>query len=275
VVFLVVHSVDNGSKIDFFHDICNANFGCERFIGLMQGLFDEICVHSVEQSLYSKGMSLLFRTIENRKKLIARLSKWVILGLLFLLARWIMPDIQAYFFLIWNLFLATMPLFLSSLLKTAVKENRSKYVLWMLGVLWLLFFPNAPYVLTDFVHFNNSNAQYMVLDFITLGYFSILSFLLGIISLLDVSEVLSKWMSKALVNLSVVSICLLAGIGIYLGRDLRFNSWDVFVRPYEIVRDSVRRLAYIEYDLITWTAASFISLLMIGCYFFGKRLRRI
>jgi uncharacterized membrane protein len=226
-------------------------------------------------NVYSKDMSLLIKTIKNRGKLISQLSKFAILGLMFLLIRWLIPGIQAYFFLIWNLFLATISLILSSLLKTAVEENRSKYVLWVLGVLWLLFFPNAPYVLTDFVHLNNSDTHYIILDSITLGYFSILSFVLGIISLLDVSEVLSKLMPKALVNLSVVSICLLSGIGIYLGRDLRFNSWDVFVRPHEIVRDSVRRLAYIEYDLITWTAASFISLLMIGCYFFGKRLRKI
>lgn len=144
---------------------------------------------------------------------------------------------KTYFdFLVWNLFLAWIPLVLSSLLVLIYKYSRAKLiVLVVLGIPWLLFFPNSPYVITDLIHLtikkdlyvNNGNFSFSYwVDFIVINLFSWTSLLLGAISTYHMQYTVMRLYNK-IISWCFVSIAsLAAGYGILLGREYRLNSWE-------------------------------------------------
>ena len=147
-----------------------------------------------------------------------------------------------YAFLVWNLFLAAIPLVWSRLL---CRESRA-WRFWAFAVAWLLFFPNAPYVLTDFVHLHakahpNVPAWF---DVGLLANFGILALAFGLVSLRQVHGALERRVGTVAAALIVSACTLLAGFGIYLGRFLRWNSWDVLARPWALAADIADRFLH-------------------------------
>jgi uncharacterized membrane protein len=142
-----------------------------------------------------------------------------------------------YGYLVWNLTLAWIPLLLAALLVVAYTRRRPAIELLAVGAAWLLFLPNAPYVLTDFIHLGSEHRQF---DAILLTSFAFTALALGFASLLLVQLVVTRAGGAALGWLVALASLLAASVGIYLGRVLRLNSWDVVQRPgrlAEIVRD--------------------------------------
>jgi len=142
-----------------------------------------------------------------------------------------------YGFLVWNLALAWIPLVLAVLLAAAYSQRRSAVELIVLAAAWLVFLPNAPYVLTDFIHLGSEHRQF---DAILLASFAFTSLALGFSSLLLVQLVVTRAAGAAIGWLVALSSLLAASVGIYLGRIVRLNSWDVVQRPAllaQIVRD--------------------------------------
>jgi len=138
---------------------------------------------------------------------------------------------NAYFaFLLWNLFLAWLPYVFAR--KFSVEENHLKRML--LGFAWLLFFPNAPYIITDFVHLRNDQNLLFWFDLVMLFSFSLTGLVLGLASLRRIHERLSEKLSFVRSWVLVSGLIFLSGFGIYLGRELRFNSWDVVTAPVEL-----------------------------------------
>lgn len=142
-----------------------------------------------------------------------------------------MPEKKAYLFLIWNLFLAAIPYGLS--LKGRHKRRSDWQSLSRLG-LWLLFFPNAPYIITDLVHLNHSEGfdWYDTILILSAGIaglkfaFDSLEIMVG-----DLGErfpQIPAWTWRSL-------FLSLSALGVYLGRYLRFNSWDILSQPLSIV----------------------------------------
>lgn len=139
-------------------------------------------------------------------------------------------------FLIWNLFLAVIPFLLTSYLKTRnLLENKFKNGLIIL--IWLLFLPNSFYIITDFVHLSLSNSYTFWYDLVLISSYSSLGFLLGIISLQDFENSLSYKFNTSICSLLIFGISILSGFGIYLGRILRYNSWDILKNPIELFTD--------------------------------------
>ena len=161
-------------------------------------------------------------------------SNLVLLGLLsitlMLLRVKITKDIYL-LFLIWNLFLGYIPFFLSSEIKNTV-PGTYKFYLLILG--WLLFLPNSFYLLTDFVHLHhNSDLQYLF-DALLLACFSIAGFYAGISSMLHIHGLLEMKYSSQKCRRLIVILCYLVSFGVYLGRILRFNSWDILSKPIDL-----------------------------------------
>jgi len=98
-------------------------------------------------------------------------------------------------------------------------------------VLWLLFFPNAPYMLTDFIHLQSSPTAPLWYDALMLSAFAWTGLLLGFASLYLMQMVWRRAAGSVLSWLGVVAALGLASFGVYLGRFVRFNSWDALVRP--------------------------------------------
>jgi len=144
-----------------------------------------------------------------------------------------------YGYLVWNLTLAWIPLVLAITLAVAYARRRPVVELLAVGAVWLLFLPNAPYVLTDFIHLGAEHQQF---DAILLASFAFTSLALGFASLLLVQLVVTRAAGAAIGWLVALSSLFAASVGIYLGRILRLNSWDVVQRPGRLAQIGRDRL---------------------------------
>ena len=145
----------------------------------------------------------------------------------------------AFEFILWNLFLAWLPM-LSALLASSIYRRRS-YLTWPVilacALAWLLFFPNAPYAITDLTHLRVRGDAPFWYDLILVASYAWTACFLGLGSLL----LMQQLVRQALGGMAswVFSVCVvgLSGFGIYLGRFLGWNSWDVFSRPKGLFGD--------------------------------------
>jgi uncharacterized membrane protein len=136
---------------------------------------------------------------------------------------------RGYPYLVWNLTLAWIPLVLAILLLVSYKRRHSAVEMIAVGAAWLLFLPNAPYLLTDFIHLGDAHRLY---DTILIGSFAFTGLALGFASLLLVQLVVTRVAGAMFGWSTAIGALFFSSIGIYLGRVLRFNSWDAIQRPH-------------------------------------------
>jgi uncharacterized membrane protein len=140
----------------------------------------------------------------------------------------------SYIFLVWNLFLAWLP-FIFALVVVAFR--RSQFMLGTFGLLWLLFFPNTTYLVTDLIHLRPTVVIPIWYDAILLFSFALTGLMLGLLSLYFVHAVVESHFGAMVGWLFVVTTAVLGGVGVYIGRFLRWNSWDVFANPITLLND--------------------------------------
>jgi uncharacterized membrane protein len=134
-------------------------------------------------------------------------------------------------FLVWNLILAWVPLILALVVYDGYR--RSGTLLWLSPALalWLIFLPNAPYIVTDFVHLSASSRAPLWFDGVELSAFAWTGMLLGFVSLYLVHAVLRHRVGAPGAWCAVLCVLALASAGVYLGRVKRWNSWDLLTQP--------------------------------------------
>jgi len=137
-------------------------------------------------------------------------------------------------FLVWNLFLAWIPLVLAALIyRIAVRRgDPARLIVVPVALVWLLFFPNAPYIVTDFVHlgqFHDNVPGWF--DVMLIAWYAWTGLLLGVVSLRLMQEIAARAAGNIAGWLLVVLVTAAGSVGIYFGRFLRWNSWDVFQAP--------------------------------------------
>jgi uncharacterized membrane protein len=137
----------------------------------------------------------------------------------------------------WNLFLAFIPWAVSSIIVLNPVLARRKLILIILLAIWLAFFPNAPYILTDLFHLRENTSVPVWFDFILIFSFAWTGLMFGFISLMEIEVILGKFMKKWVVNIAVAFLLFFGSYGIYLGRFLRWNSWDIVQEPKELAKD--------------------------------------
>lgn len=153
-------------------------------------------------------------------------------GILLYLFRTLYSGSNYYGFLVWNLFLAFIPLCLSYLMT----KNRGRRILMaVMGPLWILFLPNAPYIITDFIHLAKDPPVPMWFDIILIMVFAWNGLVIWVVSVLQVTAIIRSQIKNKYHKISVHLIILLSSIGVYLGRYGRWNSWDVFTDPLAII----------------------------------------
>lgn len=142
--------------------------------------------------------------------------------------------------IIWNLFLAFIPLALSFWLFR--RKTNSRSFLWWIGlIVFIAFLPNAPYLLTDIIHLIRatrtvSSIWVIILIFIPLHLFAILSgFEAYVVSLINQGHYLKRQGAGKFVVWAELIIHALSAIGVYLGRFRRFNSWDLVTEPDNVL----------------------------------------
>lgn len=164
-------------------------------------------------------------------------------------------------FLAWNLILSVVPLCISLYL---ISREQSKLKIAIGSLVWLLFLPNAPYILTDFLHFRKINLTMPAwFDLLLLASYSISGLLFGLLSMQQMHAVWKKAFGK-LSDVLIPASAILSGFGIYLGRYQRYNSWNVLSDPIRILRDSATLLT--ELRTIGFTLG-YGSLLLLVYYF--------
>jgi uncharacterized membrane protein len=144
-----------------------------------------------------------------------------------------------YLFFCWNLFLAWVPLGLSLLL---ARLAPGRVLTAVLGVAWLAFFPNAPYLVTDLVHLRAREPVPLWFDALLVFAFALTGLGLAFLSLVQVHRLVERRLGAARGWLFVALVAALTGLGIYLGRFLRWNSWDLLTRPAELAAEVARWL---------------------------------
>lgn len=162
------------------------------------------------------------------------LMSWCVMQLLF---RFVRSDSLAFGFLLWNLFLASIPAVAAWLLTVAAARQsaRAVHVVWF--AIWLVFLPNAPYILTDFTHLHARPPIPMWYDVALLVSCSSTGLLLGYSSLADVHAIVARRFSASVGWVLAIVVLFLSAFGIYLGRFLRWNSWDALTNPAQLVVD--------------------------------------
>jgi uncharacterized membrane protein len=167
-----------------------------------------------------------------------------ILAVFLFAARVMRSGSTTYLNLPWNLFLAWIP-YVAAL--WAVHLHRARpgrwWVLLIPGALWLAFFPNAPYILTDFWHLAHRPPVPVWYDIGLLSLFALTGLFLGILSLRMMQCLMEHYLGRLLGWGFVLVSLVLCGLGIYLGRFLRWNSWDLLLNPHGVLADIAVRLA--------------------------------
>jgi uncharacterized membrane protein len=156
-------------------------------------------------------------------------------SVLLVAARIIWTGRLGYSFLVWNLFLAWLPMMFALLAceKYQSTSGRDWRFLGLAGA-WLLFFPNAPYIFTDLIHLTTRYYPQFWVDLSLILLCALTGLVLGFVSLYLMQSVVERMLGRAASWLFIAAVAALSGFGIYLGRFLRFNSWDVLFRPRQV-----------------------------------------
>jgi uncharacterized membrane protein len=205
-------------------------------------------------------MIFIFKLFNTNRKINSILLLFTVYCLVLLIVRVKLTHSIYHFFLVWNLFLAFIPYFFISYLKTKIFLQRSKIKTLLLLFLWLLFLPNSFYLLTDLIHLSQSNDHLIWFDLVVFSSYALIGFTIGIVSLLEFENIIKNYTSSLITQLIIPIICFLSGVGIYLGRVLRYNSWDIMSNPIELIKDIVTSLLSTHSLLFSFYFGAYIYL---------------
>lgn len=154
---------------------------------------------------------------------------FLVLAVILNIARIFLFGNTSFIYILWNVFLASIPFLISSILSLYTNKDNLIKPFFIIGfILWFLFLPNAPYVITDFIHLGRIRAVPVMYDIFVLFSSAYVSLLMGLYSIAHMEKMMLLKFSKRITNILIFIIILFASFGVYLGRFLRFNSWDFF-----------------------------------------------
>lgn len=189
------------------------------------------------------------------------------------LFRYYISETKVFLFLNWNLFLAWIPFFISSFL--VIFKIRSKLSLVVAITVWILFFPNSPYILTDLFHLRNRNSIPIWYDLVVILSYAWTGLFCGFVSLLDIEKLLSDYCRRSVINIMTISFLFITSFGVYLGRFLRWNSWDILSNPFGLFNDILLRIVYPANHIQTWGVTVFMGVMLNFMYFMMKSVRNL
>jgi uncharacterized membrane protein len=184
----------------------------------------------------------------------------------------------AYDYLVWNLLLAWLPLLFAIRLTTLLRHKLwSSWEALGVSVLWLVFLPNSFYMISDFIHLREVQRVDVLYDTLMFTSFIYTGVALGFSSLYLLHMHLSRRLSSAAASGWIAITLLICSAAVYVGRDLRWNSWDILTNPGGLLFDISDRLEHpAAYPQMLVTIISFLILLgsMYGLLWYGTRLVR-
>lgn len=179
-------------------------------------------------------------------------------------------------YLAWNLFLAWIPLLVALAVYDRARAGRGGLGQLALVGAWLVFLPNAPYIVTDLIHLPRYGEPPLWFDTLTYLAFAWTGLMLGLVSLYLVHCAVRLRLGTVAGWATVAASTVLSGLGIYLGRFERWNSWDVVTNPVGLLAD----LGRIADDpgrapaAVTALFAVFLVVTYLGLYAFAESPRQ-
>jgi uncharacterized membrane protein len=181
-----------------------------------------------------------------------------------------------YVFLVWNLFLAWIPYGFSLMVGWLHYHYPNRLLpLLPLAAIWLLFFPNAPYIVTDLIHLRQGSWFPLWYDVGLIATFAWTGCFLAIVSLNLMQRVVKAFTNTVISWLFVVVVLLLNGFGIYLGRFGRWNSWDILHNSNPLMADVVAPMVDPANNLQAVGVTLMFSAFLFICYLMFISIRGI
>lgn len=169
-----------------------------------------------------------------------------------------------YLFYPWNIFLAMVPVFFSHLLK---KQRQINWKTILFFMCWLLFFPNAPYILTDVFHFEYRSPVPPWFDLALVLSGAWTGMVLCILSLMHIERFLQNFMQGNYRTAAMFGLMILAGLGMYMGRYERYNSWDIVTQPGSISSFLYNRIIFPFEHISVWLFTLVFGVFIALIYF--------
>jgi uncharacterized membrane protein len=157
-------------------------------------------------------------------------------------------------FLGWNMILATIVLILTHVMSILKNKGNYPIIEYIILLAWILFFPNALYIASDLIHFQNyaffkiypnlyefDITAWIVFTHLLVG--ALYAAKIGIESLHQMINLWEEQLSSQFKWILVNSLFLLASLGIYIGRFMRFNSWQ-FYKVFSIIRELLNNVLF-------------------------------
>jgi len=197
---------------------------------------------------------------------------WMFFGFIAMLIgiRYMFSGKYAFLFLVWNLFLAWIPFAISSLFYKITQQKKWKQGLVFLS--WFLFFPNALYIVTDLIHLDMETRVPKWYDALLVLSSSIAGLLMAFVSLLRVEKYLSVKFSERVVHVVIVGLLFFGSFGVYLGRFLRWNSWDIITNPFSLLLSIGQRFIFPFQYAGTWAITILFTIFFYLLYLAIKKL---
>ena len=175
-----------------------------------------------------------------------------------------------YLFLAWNIFLAWIPFAFSTLLRVTATHFKWKQLLLFCS--WFLFFPNALYMVTDLIHLELETNIPKWFDALLLFTSSVLGLIMAFISLFRVEKFLRNFYQQKNVEIIIAVILFFGSFGVYLGRFLRWNSWDIIRNPLGLLSAVTERFIFPFSHVRTWGITILFTVLFYLMYMGIKKI---
>ena len=211
---------------------------------------------------------------KNKINEILLLGVFSLICLSFSIFRTVYTDTNVFLFLNWNLFLAFIPWALTSIAITIPKLQNNRVVVTVILLIWLLFFPNALYILTDLFHLGFKSSMPLWFDLILILTFSWTGLLYGFFSLWDIEIILGKKINPKLIIVISIVFLFVGSFGISVGRYLRWNSWDIIKAPLQLFYDISNEIVNPLENQRAWGMTLFMGIFLNMIYWSFKLIKR-
>lgn len=207
--------------------------------------------------------SINFNTLTTKQWLVIS----IIFSILLSLIRVIATGENTYLFLIWNLFLGVIPYAISEWLSQRIDIIEKRYRFIAVLIVWLLFIPNAFYIVTDLFHLDQFDSAPKWFDLLLIFSFAWNGMLLGIMSISGIEMILDITTGRRFSMAIIFAVMWLNAFGIYIGRYLRYNSWDVITKPFTLFNELAYVLVHPLRNKMEWSMITVYAVFLTVIYF--------
>jgi uncharacterized membrane protein len=196
-------------------------------------------------------------------------------GVLLFIVRWITSS-QAFFsFLPWNLLLAFIPYHISKRLQQRPQWIESMWRFIPVFLIWMLFIPNSFYIITDLFHLELRHGSSRWFDLVLIFTFAWSGLLLGILSVSQMTKIMMHRFSIRHELVFLLPIMGLIAWGVFIGRFMRFNSWDILANPLELAGDVGYMLIHPFRHAYSWSMVACFAIFLSLMYLSLKRIGKV